>query len=168
MPQRATIFDATQRRAALDAYRIAEDLTGDFFALPALDAHRHPVELRTLAELDAHEVVPEGVFAQVARYDERAGLASAARTLYRVCLQDHAILDRLLAERGRVGLFPLLVYVLTHELVHVARFLRHQSPFLVGPEVRAQEERRVHEITHRILGGVRLPELDNVLARWRG
>lgn len=162
---RAATFDSRQKRAAFDAYRIAEDLAGDHFALGAFDDDRHPVALCTLSELDEREVVPSGVLAHVTRYDEAAP-ASVARTLYRVCVQDHAILERLAAEEGRLHLFPLLLYVLTHELVHVARFLRHQIPYLLPEDARLEEELRVHAITRRILRDLPVPGLGDVLRFW--
>jgi hypothetical protein len=160
-------FDPRQRHEALRAFLVAEDLTGDHFALPALDSSEHPIDLRTLIDLSAHEVVPAGALAQVARYDEHGAIASAARTLYRICVQDHAVLSRLRDERGAVSLFPLLVYVLTHELVHVVRFLRHQGPFHGSERERAAEEAIVHEITRRVLHRAPLAALDPVLERFR-
>jgi hypothetical protein len=161
------IFDPREREEVVRAFRVAEDLIGDHFALAAIDSHRHPVDLRTLVELRAEEVVPEGALAQVARYDQRDSIASLARTLYRICLQDHAVLGRLREERGAVALFPLLVYVLTHELVHVVRFLRHQGPFHASDRERAAEEAIVHEITQRVLHRAPLPALRPVLDRFR-
>lgn len=161
------IFDPKQREAAFRAFRVAEDLIGDHFALAAIDSRNHPVDLRTLVELRAEEVVPAGAFAQVARYDERGSIASLARTLYRICVQDHAVLNRLRDERGAVDLFPLLVYVLTHELVHVVRFLRHQGPFHPTDRGRAAEEAIVHEITRRVLTRAPIHALRPVLERFR-
>jgi len=160
-------FDPRQRAEAYRAFRVAEDLIGDHFALDAIDGPSHPVDLRTLVELRAEEVVPEGAFAQVARYDERDTIASLARTLYRICVQDHAVLSRLRQERGALELFPLLVYVLTHELVHVVRFLRHQGPFHATDRARAAEEAIVHEITRRVLARAPIPALGPVLERFR-
>lgn len=160
-------FDPDEIRLALDAFRVAEDATGDHFALGSLESERHAVDLRTLAELDSPEVIPEGVLAQVTRWDERDTIASHARTLYRICLQDHAILSRLWAEKGRVELFPLLVYVLTHELVHVVRFLGHQTGYLAPDHVRSTEEQRVQEATERILRRVPIRGLPAVIDRFR-
>lgn len=164
---RRPTFDGGQRDDARQAFLVAEDLVGDHFALDALDSTRHPIDLRTLVDLRADEVVPDGALAQVARYDERGVVASAARTLYRICLQDHAILARLDEERGAVGLFPLLVYVLAHELVHVVRFVRHQGPFFATGRERSAEEAIVHEITRRVLSRARLRALHPVLDRFR-
>lgn len=164
--ERPEHFDTRQHKEALRAYDVAEDLTGDHFALDAIGSLRHLVDLRTLIDLSVDEFVPHGAFAQVARYEEVGSLASKARTLYRVCVQDHAILERLRAERGAVGFFPLLAYVLTHELVHIVRFTRHQGRFFASEHERRTEEAIVHEITQRVLSRAPLPSLRPVLERF--
>ena len=67
----------------------------------------------------------------------------------------------------RVKLLPLGVYVVTHELVHIVRFCKFLQRFDAEPLERQQEEMRVHEITQRALGSLRLPHLDYVLEVYR-
>jgi hypothetical protein len=76
-------------------------------------------------------------------------LPSASFDFYRVCLQDHNILK---AHRGRdLALFPLLLYIVTHELVHIVRFSQFLALFEASEPQRLAEEQRVHRLTHRIL-----------------
>jgi hypothetical protein len=70
--------------------------------------------------------------------------------LYRICLQDDTILKRS-EEGGEEWLRSLLVYILTHELVHVVRFQRAEQSFLVGQPTRQREEVQVHELTLKLL-----------------
>src|SRR5262249_14203456 len=70
--------------------------------------------------------------------------------LYRICLQDNRILATH-AQRG-LKLSELLVYVLTHELVHVVRFGQRLQRLDLAAEERPMEERSVEIITSRILG----------------
>ncbi len=64
-------------------------------------------------------------------------------------------------------LFPLAVYVVTHELVHVVRFCKFLQRFDAAPLERQQEEMRVHDITHKALGNPNIPHLDYVLQAYR-
>ena len=64
-------------------------------------------------------------------------------------------------------LFPLGVYVATHELVHVVRFCKFLQRFDAEPAERQREEMRVHEITQKALGTLRLSNLDYVLEAYR-
>ena len=64
-------------------------------------------------------------------------------------------------------LLPLAVYVVTHELVHVVRFCKFLQRFDAEPLERKQEEMRVHEVTQKALGSLKLPHLDYVLKAYR-
>ena len=58
---------------------------------------------------------------------------------------------------------PLLVYIFTHELVHIVRFCNFLQRYEVSGEKRIEEERLVHEVTFNMLKGISMPELDYVL-----
>ena len=68
---------------------------------------------------------------------------------------------------AQVKLLSLGVYVVTHELVHIVRFCKFLQRFDAEPPERQQEEMRVHEITQRVLGSLRIPHLDYVLEVYR-
>ncbi len=159
-------FGPREVETARRAYLLAEDVTGDSFALPSLDNDRHAVDLRTLADLDPREVVPADVLAHLVRYEGQDRPVRPPRTLFRICLQDHTILRRLRAEGGAFPLFSLLVFVLTHELVHVVRFLKHHQRFDATDAEREAEESLVNTITCRLLRQVRVPGLCEVVRRF--
>jgi hypothetical protein len=69
--------------------------------------------------------------------------------LYRICLQDHRILEA--ARQLNTGLQPLLTYVLTHELVHVVRFGQQLQSLDMPYQMRHIEERNVDRTTRIIL-----------------
>ena len=71
--------------------------------------------------------------------------------------RESVILQRV-AQLGGGGLEPLLLYILTHELVHVVRFQRAEHLFSAASELRLAEEERVHRITLELLaaGGLAL------------
>ncbi len=144
---------------------IAEDIISDFYAFSLSHWVRHPYEIKTLREVQSVEF-PEGAYAHLLRYDCPLSEKMSGRDsyeLYHICLNDHNILK----ETGggkRDRLLPFMVYVLSHELVHIARFSRHHCNFHF-PE-KAREEKIVHTITHDMLEGVPISGLDRVLERF--
>lgn len=161
-------FADTHTRILSDAVVIAEEMTSDYYKLSRSQWLKSRYDILTLPELREDEISPHAL-AQVARYScIRPGglLKSDHFDLYRICLQDHNIIDTL--ENCRhLELLPLLIYVVTHELVHVVRFSRFQQLFDVTPEEKAQEERRVHQLAETILEPITAPPLREVLAYYR-
>ena len=81
--------------------------------------------------------------------------------------QDHEILKALKRDR-ELCLLPLLVYVFTHELVHIVRFCNFLQRFEVTGREKEKEERIVHDTTYKILRRVSMPDLDYVLDSYEG
>jgi hypothetical protein len=140
----------------------AEALVKSFYALAPREWERMNYEVRTLRELEPEEISDEA-FAQVRCYEltRRVGQTVIDRyDLYRICLQDHRILQaarRTLSDWPAAGeqvLKPLLLYVLTHELVHVVRFAQQMQRLDLAPELRPQEEMSVEQTTRQILAPV--------------
>ncbi len=139
---------------------IAEEVTSDFFAFSTSHWSRHPFEVRTLKE-SKDVAFPERALAHLLRYDNRLGDKRSGRDshqLYRICLHDHNILSRVDDE---AELLPLMVYVMTHELVHIARFSRHDCSLL--SDRKQEEEQVVHRLTQNVLGSLPLPGLGAVV-----
>jgi hypothetical protein len=134
---------------------------------------RNRYDIRAARDLTEEETV-QGPFAQVVGYEARkkdTALTSSVFTFYRICIQDPAIL-RTLASRADLRLFPFLVYIVVHELVHVVRFGKFITMYESAsePDTVMDEEKRVHDLTHRILGEVAVPGMDRVLehySNWR-
>ena len=96
-------------------------------------------------------------------------MGSSAYDFYKICIQDHAILEVLMTH-PEMELYPFTLYVVTHELVHIVRFSRFLQNFDASAVEKIEEERRVHGITHEILGPVKSHGLGNVLdfySTWR-
>lgn len=128
----------------------AEEITGTFYCIPGREWPRYPYEVRTRAEDEG----PGGrAFADVVRLvagEDRSG-DSFFRERWRIRLNDEAILDAVHRRDDGIELPPLLLYVLTHELVHVVRFGAQSAPFEAPLEARIEEEGKVHGITRRVL-----------------
>ena len=149
-PRSATIglvaargFDLDQLALVARAVTRSESLVSGHFRIPMLPCKQYPYEVVTLAELEPHERAPRAL-AHLVVY-ERAR-PSGPEHLYRICLQDNVILRRAQGE-----LPALLVYVLTHELVHVVRFQRAEQSFTAPRRARRREEDEVHRLTLELL-----------------
>jgi hypothetical protein len=155
------------------AVLLAEELVNNFFKLSAGQWLKNRYDIKTARDLAAHERVC-GPFAQVVKYEGRkkeAPLGSSSFSLYKVCLQDPAILSVLEKDKALL-LDPFLLYILTHELVHVARFLRfeHRYENVGEADLTMAEERTVHHLTHKILRRVSIPGLSKIFifyGKWR-
>ncbi len=147
--------------------QFARELTGDYFHLGGEEARGLPVEVRTLAELKEFEIHSSEVLASIARYGYSDSRFGRERDLYQINLQDHNILQSLKRPGEGLGFSPLVLYVLTHELIHVVRFIKFLAPFHQSETDRWQEEQQVHSITRGILSRVPLPDMDAVLQKYR-
>jgi hypothetical protein len=146
-------FNPMQMDMANKAFQDAEKITAQFFRLSPETMKRHLYDVKTLAYLENHEV-RDGAFAHLCKYHytkEESGNDLKDFQFYRVCLQDNRILDAV--ERGHsfVKLIPLMLYIATHELVHIVRFDSGDAAFDAPDEEKEREEECVHALTSDIL-----------------
>lgn len=145
-------FSPDQIALVSRALSTAEDLVSDYYKFSASQMRQLNYDVKTAAELSQHEIVPDH-FAQIVRYraeKRNSFLKTSAEDFYKICLQDHSILPAVDSSAG-IDLYPFLLYVICHELIHVVRFRRFQQQFNVPEEQKQSEEIRVHRITHEIL-----------------
>ncbi len=165
-------FGNNELKVVEHAREAAAELIGDFYALAPREWERLHYEVRTLRRLAPEEICDQA-FAQVLCYDrvKRVGADVVERhDLYRICLQDHRILR--VAECGanqdKLDLEAMLLYVLTHELVHVVRFSHRLQRLDLAPELRPIEELSVEKTTKQILAPVADRALEKVIAACAG
>ncbi|MCP3943343.1 MAG: hypothetical protein GY710_17915 [Desulfobacteraceae bacterium] len=166
-------FDKQALERVDRAVLMAEELVNNFFKLSAGHWLKNRYDIKTAKDLVAHERVC-GPFAQVVKYEghkKDVPLGSSSFSLYKVCLQDPAILSVVEKDSGLL-LDPFLLYILTHELVHVARFLRfeHRYENIGEANLTMVEERKVHRLTYAILQRVSIAGLSEVFSfymKWR-
>ncbi|MBI5442085.1 MAG: hypothetical protein HY900_12840 [Deltaproteobacteria bacterium] len=155
MALRARAFGRQELEALAEALRIAREMTGQYFALPDDWFARTSHEVCTLRQLRAQEILGAGRLAQIRRLHRVVQPRSpfsggqGVRAHYRICLQDHNILERL-REDTALTARDLLAYVLTHEYVHLIRFDRLEHPYRSFPDDAAREETRVSELAWAI------------------
>jgi hypothetical protein len=134
------------------ALEIAEDVTCNHYHISTGNWKKYGFEVSNLVQLKEEEITPYGL-AQIARYvqpfPDRIPMYYP-RDYYRICLQDHNILKAINRQEG-IELLPLMIYILTHELVHVIRFRKFVQRFDVTLEEKTVEEGKVHQATYQIL-----------------
>jgi hypothetical protein len=160
-------FGTTRLRHVAKLLQVARDLTGDHFRLGHDEARRVPAEIRTLADLENYEIQSGEVLAYIARYGYSDPRSGRQRDLYQINLQDHNILDSLERSGAEVDFSPLMLYVLTHELIHVIRFVKFLAPFHQADDSRLVEEQRVHALTQKLLARVPVAGMPKVLDKYR-
>jgi hypothetical protein len=151
-----------------DALDIAEDSIGNYFKLSNQQWKQIPYEIKTLESL-THDEITSAAFALLNKgfkSQDDYPWAHERQYVYFICLQDHLILKALKRDKG-LSLLPLLVYVFTHELVHIVRFSKFVQRFDAMGQNREKEESLVHAKTFEILNKVSLPNLDYVLEAYR-
>jgi hypothetical protein len=143
----------------------AEELVNNFFKMSSGQWLKNRYDIKTFKDLASHELI-SGPFAQVVKYEGRkkdVPLGSSSFSLYTVCLQDPAILF-VVKENKNLLLDPFLIYILTHELVHVVRFSKfvHRYENIAEADLTMAEERKVHNLTYKILHRISIPGLSDV------
>jgi len=158
-------FSHTEKDCINRTFGHAEELMKQYFRLAPADWKSHRYDVKTRAHLNKHEV-NNRAFAQLCKYyyakDEDEENPENFH-FYRICLQDDRILNAV--ERGHsfIKLRPLMLYIATHELVHVVRFNNGDSEFEAPMEEKIKEEEKVHSITKNILQPLSDPKLNLVL-----
>lgn len=151
-----------------EAVGIAEEITGNAYKLSPSEMAGYRYDVKTAADLNRDEIV-RGPFAQIVRYvGRRAGssLTSSEFDFYKVCLQDHNVLSAL-KRFPELTLRPFMVYIVTHELVHIIRFIKFLQAFDASPEEKMVEEIRVHEKTMALLKAAQMPGMGAVFDFYR-
>jgi hypothetical protein len=131
----------------------AQRLVTGYYAIAPREWALMRYEVRTQVELEPTEL-NDSVLAHMVCYEytRRVGCEILERgDLYRICLQDNRILSTL-TQTAELDLSRLLIYVLTHELVHVVRFGQRLQRLDLPADERPREEQSVEMITERILG----------------
>lgn len=96
-------------------------------------------------------------FASLFKLEKLSWLPSERKEFYLLCLNHTKIF-----KWEKSFLNELLLYILSHELIHLVRFIRYQSNFYT--KEKWEEEKRVHHLTKEILKDIKfLPHMKLVL-----
>lgn len=161
-------FNKRQQLWVGEALEIAESLAKFNLQVNLEDSEKYVYDLQTLVNLRGPEKTPKAL-AQVCKYEyysKRSAMAPGKKEFYRICLQDDKII-RAAAWESSSFLKSLILYVITHELVHVIRFSEEPQRFHLPIPEKKVEERGVHCLTHFLLKGLNDPQVDYLLERYR-
>ncbi|MBW1769582.1 MAG: hypothetical protein JRJ17_00175 [Deltaproteobacteria bacterium] len=162
-------FEKDELSVVNEAVAIAEEMTSNAYKMsPAEWGRRQRYDIKTLADLTPREVI-DGPFAQIIRYVGRkpeTSLSSSEYDFYKICLQDHTILYALEKTR-ELRLSAFVLYIVTHELIHVIRFTKFLQAFDASAKEKIIEEARVHEKTQAILRPAKISGMGAVFDFYR-
>ena len=147
-----------------EALLIAEDKIGDYYKFSSEQWRRHQYDVKTLMTLEENEITSFAFALLNKRSRALQGFDSSTkkRDFYFICLQDHLILNALRRDKN-LTLLPLLVYIFTHELVHIVRFCNFLQRYEVTGKTREDEEQVVHDTTFDILKQASLRNMEYIL-----
>jgi len=157
-------FTRSQRHLAFRALEDAETCTSNYYCIPPFRWQKLRYDLLTRKDRE-WQPLPEGMLARTQRCQWQIPPRRTS-DFFRIELNDPSILTAARRERLREDLYPFLLYILTHEMVHLVRL----SSILTDAEQlalpRESEEARVRQIARSILVTLPTPGLDSVLQRF--
>lgn len=168
-PMHREHFNSDELKLVNRAISVSEELVSDHYKISESQWLRNRYDVKTGVQLSPEERAASDVFAQVIRYrgapSPNAG-APREFDLYMICLQDQSILKEVETNTD-VPLYPFLLYLFVHELVHIVRFGRFIQSFTMPDTKRDLEENIVHERTRKILGATQLSGVEKIISqRW--
>jgi hypothetical protein len=162
----SNLFNEQQHRWVGEALDRAETLAEGYFQVDLKNSARFLYDLKTRVHLKGLEKTRRAL-AQVCKYEYYNRFSAEepkGKEFYRICLQDNRILNTV---DDPTLLKPLLLYVITHEIIHVIRFTIDPKRFYLNFKERKVEEKEVHQATYELLRPVKDPHLDLLLERYR-
>lgn len=164
------LFSSEQLGLVASLTDVAENAIAAHYKIGLKEWRHCRYDIRTQRD-EAQPPQATAAFAEVSRY-ECVALPESRQArrfdLYRICLYDAAILHALHSRQALDEFEPLMLYILTHELVHVVRFGRMNQAFWVSPKERQAEEARVYKVTHDILRALSFQRLPSILNHYAG
>ncbi len=144
-------FSTPQRNLVFKALDEAEVRTAGYYCIPPFRWERLHYDLLTQAD-HGWEPLPDPMLARV-RCLQRVNTSSPF-DFYRIELCDKSILAAAERENLLPDLYLFLVYILTHEMVHMVRLSSILDNWPESPASSDEsEEHRVQKIARRILTG---------------
>lgn len=162
------IFTPEELQIVERATSVSEELVSDHFKISESQWLRNRFDIRTSATTPDHPSPepPHIAFAEVRRYEAVPSPPGSRREfdLYLICLRDHTIIGEV-TQNPDLTLYPFLLYILVHELVHILRFGTFRQRFTLEASQRKGEEEVVHELTRRILSDSRIEGVEKIISQ---
>jgi len=157
-------FDQNEIQVVNQSVELAEDLVCNHYKFSSSQLLRLNYDVKTLQDLSMEEIVADH-FAQIVRYAAKrkdALLDTSMKDFYKICLQDHTILSAV-HQNLELSLLAFVLYIVSHELIHIIRFRHFLQHFDATENERLAEEVRVHAKTHEVLSGISVDGMQPVL-----
>ncbi len=159
-------FQPSHLKILSQAVSLSEEIISDQFRLTSSYWVRNPFVVKTLKG-QRPDRFPKGVYAHLEKYGNNwqdKSYGKDSRSLYRITILDPRVLA---VTKGNHGLImPFLLYIMTHELIHIVRFGRFEC--VASETDKCAEEVKVHNLTEKVLEGIRIPKLDVVMDFFNG
>jgi hypothetical protein len=143
-------FNSTERTFVYSALEEASEALRDFYCFSPREWFNYCYDVQTDGE-GGINTPNSHAFAEVRQY--RPLFESESQKSfdhYQIRLYDRNIL-RKLWQGSDLEFYPFMVYILTHELIHIARFCQNLHPFDCDPDVLEKEEKKVDRLTREVL-----------------
>ena len=147
---------------------ISEELLSEHYKISTSQWKRYRYDIQSLKDLQTKEIT-DLAFAQIYRYAQSPHerlRGSETGDYFKICLQDHVV-RRAVERDASIQLFPLSLYIVTHELIHVIRFAKFLQRFDSTAAEQEVEEGRVHALTFKLLENRKIPGLPEVLSAFK-
>ena len=142
-------FNYIEKKIVYSALDEAADYLRGFYCFSPREWFNYCYDLKTELE-GGINCSPKKAFAEVRQYTPRENFSLFPKERYQICLFDKNIL-RTLWKQSNMEFYPFMVYILTHELIHVARFCQNLHPFDCDQESLQKEEEKVNQLTQQVL-----------------
>jgi hypothetical protein len=143
-------FSADQRCQVIRAIDEAELRTAQYYCIPPFRWEQLPYDLLTRQD-PQWAPLPDPVLAQVQRLQKWSPRPLKSFDFFRIQLNDPAILGVVERESLATCFYPFMVYILTHEMVHLVRLSTILEPEDQSSIALETEEQRVQSISRKIL-----------------
>jgi len=138
-------FDDFQRRLVHQATGQSTEHLSRFYRYSPREFFHFSYDVLTEQDIPG-KALKTGIFAETISYTH----GDTPEEFYRIHLFDHPILEAVSSRKNAPSLYPFLLYILTHELIHISRLSRLglENP---SDEDREREEETVHRLTRDVL-----------------
>jgi hypothetical protein len=158
-------FSSEQRNLAIRAMDEAEERTLQYYCIPPHRWQQLNYDLLTRQDT-GWEPLPESALAKVQRLHQVRPKRKSLCDFYRILLNDPGILTVAHREDLVPDLYPFLVYILTHEMVHLVRLSTILRDEPEDEFAFSAEESRVQGVAFQILTGMQDARLNPILAKF--
>ncbi|MBN2468478.1 MAG: hypothetical protein JXD19_10045 [Deltaproteobacteria bacterium] len=144
-------FNPTEKKIVYAATEEAASYLRRFYCFSPREWFNYCFDIKTACEADISSRANRKAFAEIGRYDPVLKDVSAfPKERYQIFLFDRNILNALW-RCPDVEFYPLMIYILTHELIHIARFCQNLHPFDCDDADLQKEEEKVSDLTQKVL-----------------